>query len=189
MITVNILGEKDYFLPEDQQIAQNDFVDLLNDYKKYSPAIPEYWISTYELTYQPLFQCLTAAALAGTKIHILLDSSTYNSAYPSVQKEIQQLAALLKVHGGEITITTAGPGSTQPKQAIWHWKGVVVSINGQSTPNWIVDCWEGSTNFTASGWQEGNSARRFSSTDWANAFIMQFTVHRTWAQENIPQPF
>jgi hypothetical protein len=45
-------------------------------------------------------------------------------------------------------------------------------------------CWEGSVNFSDSGWFQGNSARLFRSKAWADAFIAQHELHREWALTN-----
>ncbi len=81
-----------------------------------------------------------------------------------------------------MTLTTAGVNSAK-KDQIWHWKGmVVIPKDGKE-----YYCWEGSTNFSASAWFQGNSARIFRSTQWAQSFIKQFNLHRQWALQNEPQ--
>ena len=94
--------------------------------------------------------------------------------------KVKNLAANLK--HGDVTITTAGINSKAPSE-IWHWKGFVVKQSGFDQ----YDCWEGSTNFSQSGWLQGNSARTFSSAVWAQKFIQQFEAHKKWALATEPQ--
>ncbi|SRR5579883_1283926 len=169
MIEISI-QEQDYFLPEDGNQAEQTFLDLLNN-----PG--ETWICAFGFTLQPMFDAIKKADAAGVKIHILLDHS--QSTGRAESPKVKDLVASLK--NGDVTITTAGANSGAPSQ-IWHWKGLVVS-EPQGAPN----CWEGSTNFSASAWNQGNSARLFKNQEWAQVFVNQFNVHRAWARENEPQ--
>ena len=125
-----------------------------------------------------MFDELKKADKAGAKIHVLLDHSqeTGKAEAPKVKDLVSNLKH------GDVTITTAGVNSKAPSQ-IWHWKGMVVAAR-DGKDNY---CWEGSTNFSASGWLQGNSARVFRSSVWAQAFIKQFEAHRAWARANEPQ--
>jgi hypothetical protein len=170
MITITIT-ETDYFLPEDGTAAKAKFLELLN-------KLTEVWISAFGFTLQPMFDDLEKANAAGAKIHVLLDHS--QEVGRAEAPKVKDLVAHLK--HGDVTITTAGIHSGAPSQ-IWHWKGMVVKDPNGKT----MHCWEGSTNFSENGWLQGNSARVFSSVDWAKAFVNQFEAHRAWARQNLPQ--
>jgi hypothetical protein len=163
--------ETDYFLPEDGAAAEAAFLELLQ-----SPG--ETWVSAFGCTLAPLFDSVAAADAAGVPIHLLLDHS--QSQGHAEAPKVKALAHTLR--HGDLTITTAGGGSAEPSQ-IWHTKGMVVAAADGGAP-W---CWEGSVNFSASGWKQGNTARLFRSKEWAEAFIQQFTVHRDWARHYEPQ--
>jgi hypothetical protein len=170
MITISIT-ETDYFLPEDGDDAKEKFLELLHNFT-------EVWISAYGFTLQDMFDELKAAGSAGAKIHVLLDHS--EEAGKAEKAKVQDLVSNLK--HGDVTVTTAGVNSPQ-KDQIWHWKGMVVTAkDGKETY-----CWEGSTNFTTSAWFQGNSARVFRSSQWAQKFTEQFEAHKAWALANEPQ--
>lgn len=170
MITITIT-ETDYFLPEDGQVAEQAFLGLLNN-------LTEVWICAFGFTLQPMFDGLKRADAAGAKLHILLDHS--QEVGKAEAPRVQDLVAHLK--HGDVTITTAGVNSAQ-KDQIWHWKGLVVTAKDGHEPH----CWEGSTNFSLSAWFQGNSARVFRSSVWAQAFVKQFEAHRAWALQYEPQ--
>ena len=163
--------ETDYFLPEDGQIAEAEFLKLLNN-----PA--ETWIGAFGFTLQPMFDEILKADAAGVKIHILLDHS--QSGGTAEHYKVQDLVNRMK--NGDVTITTAGLNSGKPSQ-IWHFKGMVVDQQDGTPP----DCWEGRTNFSESAWFQGNSARVFASQDWADKFTAQQQAHTAWARANEPQ--
>lgn len=170
MITITVT-EKDFFLPEDGDAAKKEFLNLLS-------KLSEVWISAFSFTLQPMFDELKKADASGAKIHLLLDHS--QSIGQAEASKVKDLAASLK--HGDVTITTAGINSGAPDQ-IWHWKGLVVTPTDAKEKH----CWEGSTNFSLSGWLQGNSARLFRSDAWAKVFIAQFEAHRAWARANEPQ--
>ena len=170
MFTITIT-ETDYFMPEDGAAAQQKFLALLAN-----PG--EIWMSAYGFTLQPMFDELIKADGRGVKIHLLLDHSQETGRAEA--PKVKNLVASLK--HGDVTITTAGVNSKAPSQ-IWHWKGFAVKRAGSGQ----YDCWEGSTNFSQSAWLQGNSARTFSSADWAQKFIQQFELHHQWARANEPQ--
>jgi hypothetical protein len=170
MITITTT-ETDYFLPEDGQAAEQKFLELLKDFS-------EVWICAFGFTLQPMFDELKKADAAGAKLHILLDHSQAvgKAELPRVKDLVENL------NHSDVTITTAGVNSDK-KDQIWHWKGLVVKpVEGKEDY-----CWEGSTNFSQSAWFQGNSARVFRSSVWAQAFIKQFEAHRAWALANEPQ--
>ena len=165
------ITETDYFRPEDRAAAQQKFLELLAN-----PG--EVWMSAYGFTLQPMFDELVTADTRGVKIRLLLDHS--QKCGHTEASRVKTLVAQLK--HGDVTITTAGINSRAPSQ-IWHWKGFVV----KRTASNHYDCWEGSTNFSRSAWLQGNSARTFSSAEWAQKFIQQFLAHLQWARANEPQ--
>ena len=170
MITLTVT-ETDYFLPEDGQAAEQRFLDLLGH-------LSEVWISAFGFTLQPMFDELKKADAAGATIHILLDHSQEVG-----KAEAPKVLDLVKsLRHGDVTITTAGIHSGAPSQ-IWHWKGMVVRPTDGKDPF----CWEGSVNFSTSGWLQGNSARVFRSGPWAKVFVQQFEEHRAWAIAHEPQ--
>jgi hypothetical protein len=170
MITITVT-ETDYFLPEDGTAAEAKFLELLHNFT-------EVWICAFGFTLQPMFDELKASDKAGAKIHVLLDHS--QEVGKAEMPRVKDLVANLK--HGDVTITTAGVNSVQ-KDQIWHWKGMAVTPkDGKET-----FCWEGSTNFSQSAWFQGNSARVFRSSVWAQQFIKQFEAHKAWAQANEPQ--
>lgn len=175
-ITTN---ETDFFLPEDGVIAEQAFLELLNN-----PG--ETWIGAFGFTLQPMFDAIKAADARGVKIHLLLDHSQ-SSGHAEAPK-VKDLVNSLK--NGDVTITTAGLNSGKPSQ-IWHFKGMVVSmlptdvLGGMTTP--VQACWEGSTNFSESAWFQGNSARIFANQQWAETFVAQQEAHTHWARDNEPQ--
>lgn len=168
--------EDDYFLPEGGMAAQKRFLDIL-------ASFTEVWISAYGFTLQPMFTELKAADARGAKIHILLDHSqeTGNAEAPEVLDLIKSLK------NGDVTVTTAGVNSAQ-KSDIWHWKAMVIDTNApnESSGDELL-CWEGSTNFSAGAWYQGNSARVFRSDKWGQTFRDQFETHKSWALQNEPQ--
>jgi hypothetical protein len=158
--------ETDYFLPEDGPAAEAAFLELL--------AKPgEAWVSAFGFTLQPLFDEILAADAKGVPIHLLLDHSQAMG-----HAEAPKVKALAEgLHHGDLTVTTAGINSGAPRQ-IYHWKGMVVAAADGGEPF----CWEGSVNFSGSGWMQGNSARLFRSEAWAAVFVANFTAHRDWAR-------
>ena len=175
-ITVN---ETDYFMPEDGAVALAILTDLFQS-EKYC----ELWICAYGFTLQPMFDSIKAADARGVKCHILLDHT--QSAGRAEAPLVKALVDSLKV--SDVTITTAGLNSGKPSQ-IWHWKGFVASYKfgeAQKAESFYI-CWEGSTNFSASAWDQGNSARVFVNDDWAGKFITQQQAHIAWARANEPQ--
>lgn len=174
MIQISVTAETDYFLPEDGKQAALDFIALFT-----SAKIGDiFYVSAYDFTYQPMYDAIKQADANGVVFHLLLDESCTRADGEKTQ--LKDLAAAFKAsdNGSTITITTAGLNSPQP-QVIWHWKALV-RISDST-------CWEGSTNFTSTAWDEGNSCRKFQSKDWASAFISQWNAHEAWARQNEPR--
>lgn len=164
--------EDDYFLPEGGPAAKQRFLDILAD-----PTLTKAYISAYSLTLAPCFDEIIAADARGVEFDILLDHSQSTGT-----AEAPLIANLVKtLKNSHITITTAGIGSGKPS-SIYHWKAMVLD---DGAPTRI--CWEGSTNFSAGGWDQGNSARVFRSNEWAATFVEKFLAHKVWARQNEPQ--
>jgi hypothetical protein len=155
-----------FLLPDDGATARATFLEHLED-----PY--EMWIIAYSFTLEPMIDEIIANNTAGAPIHIYLDFSQ-----SSGHAEAAQLQKL--IHGGvEVTIGTSPVGT----QYICHTKGIVCD----HTPEpW---CWEGSVNFSESGWSQVNTALLFNSTDYRNAFVNQFEHLRyfAWTQERSKQ--
>jgi hypothetical protein len=169
VITITNFLESDYFLPEDGMAAKAEFLRLLN--------LPgELWLSGYGCNMPDLFKILTERDAEGTPQHLLLDyvQSTSNTARPLL-KTLNHAQ-----HHTDITLTTAGLNSSRTSQ-IWHWKAFVkLAEDGEP---W---CWEGSVNFSDSGWLQGNSCRVFRSSAWSDKFREQHAAHKAWADANKP---
>lgn len=178
--------ERDYFLPDDGADAQKEFIALL------TAGYTELWINAYGFTLQPMFDAIKAADTRGVKCHILLDHT--QEAGHAEAPLVKNLVASLK--NGDVTVTTAGINSGKPSN-IWHWKGLVARFeDGNASIDRFgalpgvqpaLFCWEGSTNFSASAWTQGNSARIFANDLWAGRFITQQAEHIGWARANEPQ--
>lgn len=166
--------EDDYFLPQGGPAAKTRFLFILSD-----PNLSKAYISAYSLTLEPCFDEIIAADARGVEFDILLDHS--QSVGKAEAPLIARLVATLK--NSHVTITTAGVGSGKPS-SIYHWKAMVLESNN---PAEVPICWEGSTNFSAGGWDQGNSARVFQSQQWADMFVEQFMAHKVWARQNEPQ--
>lgn len=166
--------EDDYFLPEGGPAAKARFLQILAD-----PSLTKAYISAYSLTLAPCFDEIIAADARGVEFDILLDHSQSTGT-----AEAPLIANLVKtLKNSHITITTAGIGSGKPS-SIYHWKAMVLESENPAEPPM---CWEGSTNFSAGGWDQGNSARVFKSSQWADMFVEKFLAHKAWARQNEPQ--
>ncbi len=172
-LTLTPSSEVDYFIPEDTVAAQKALLASLDGLGNGD----EVYIAAYSFTWQPIVAALQKDEATGAKVHLLLDRS--ESMTPAEHTALTELAAVLP--SSDLTLTTAGVHSKEPS-AIFHWKAFVVLHKDGS-----VVCWEGSVNFTASGWNEGNSARLFTSKDWAIRFIQYFHEHQAWAVEHSPK--
>jgi hypothetical protein len=79
--------------------------------------------------------------------------------------------------GIEVTIGTSPAGS----KFICHTKGIVSDRAAKGGELW---CWEGSTNFSLSAWQQVNTAMVFASQQWRDEFVAQFEALRDFAWAN-----
>jgi len=153
-----------YLLPGDGAAAKQDFLNHLLD-----PG--ETWIIAYAFTLPNMFPDLLNAHAKGIPLHIYLDhsQSVGQTEHPLVQKLVSA--------GIEVTIGTSPAGS----QFICHTKGIVSDPAAGGGTLW---CWEGSTNFSLSAWQQVNTALVFASPQWRDEFVAQFEALRNFAWTN-----
>jgi hypothetical protein len=155
-----------FLLPDDGPAAKALFLQHLKD-----PY--EMWIIAYSFTLEPMIDEIIANNSADGPIHIYLDysESTGKAESPGVQKLIDG--------GVEVAIGT----STVGVNSIFHTKGIVCN----DTP--VPWCWEGSVNFSLSGWSQVNTALFFHSLPYRDAFVNQFDHLRyfAWTQERDKQ--
>jgi hypothetical protein len=166
-----------YLLPQDGVAAKKEFLTHLLD-----PG--ETWIIAYSFTLPDMVQDLLQAHAKGVPLHLYLDHS--QSTGPAEVPLLQQVAKA----GIEVTIGTSPAGS----KFICHTKGIVSDPaagggppqRGEPRPSGgTLWCWEGSTNFSLSAWQQVNTAMVFASSKWRDEFVAQFEALRAfaWSQE------
>lgn len=150
---------KSYLLPGDGDEAQRDFLSLLK-------AEGETYLVAYGFTLDAMIGELLEAHASGIPVHIYLDhtQSAGTAEKPQVARLVQA--------GMDVTIGTSPAGSAY----ICHTKGMVV-LDQPASPY----CWEGSCNFSASGWKQVNSVNTFRSPEWASHFIAQFNTLKAFA--------
>jgi hypothetical protein len=151
-----------YLLPEDGDAAKALFLHHLED-----PY--EMWIVAYSFTLVPMIDEIIKNSAGGAPIHIYLDLSQSSGA--AEKPEVARLVAA----GVEVTIGTSPAGTSY----ITHTKGVTCSDVPEP---W---CWEGSVNFSASGWLQVNTAMFFHSQQWHREFVAQFDQLRDYAWTNL----
>lgn len=150
-----------YLLPEDGAAAKQRFLDHLQD-----PH--DMWIIAYSFTLMPMIDEIVKNSSPPGMIHIYLDlsQSRGTAEKPQVQRLIDA--------GVEVTIGTSPAGLS----FITHTKGIVCN----DTP--VPWCWEGSVNFSESGWMQVNTAMVFNDTTWRDNFVAQFDTLRDYAWTN-----
>lgn len=146
-----------YLLPGDGAQAESDFLRHLQD-------DGEMYITAYGFTLAPMIDQLLANFQRGDLLHIYLDHSQAGGHMEAAQ--VQRLVDA----GVEATIGTSPEGS----KYICHTKGIVCLDDPPF-------CWEGSVNFSESGWHQVNTAMVFASPEWAAAFVEQFKALRQFA--------
>jgi len=149
-----------FLLPGDGKAAQALFLKHLKDPN-------EMWIIAYAFTLVPMIDEIIANSQSGDPIHIYLDWSQSKGPVEAVQ--IKRLIDA----GVEVTIGTSPEGTSY----ITHTKGFVCD---DSPPQ----CWEGSVNFSSSGWLQVNTAMVFTSQQWRDQFVSQFNSLRDFAWTN-----
>ncbi len=150
-----------YLLPEDGAAAKQRFLDHLQD-----PH--DMWIIAYSFTLMPMIDEIVKNSSPPGMIHIYLDlsQSRGTAEKPQVQRLIDA--------GVEVTIGTSPAGLS----FITHTKGIVCN----DTP--VPWCWEGSVNFSESGWMQVNTAMVFNDKTWRDNFVAQFDTLRDYAWTN-----
>lgn len=150
-----------FLLPGDGAEARSMFLQHLAD-----PH--EMWIIAYSFTLEPMIDELVKDA-PDRMLHIYLDHSQAGGR--SEAPEVKRLVDA----GLEVTIGTSTAGT----KFICHTKGIVCNDVPQA---W---CWEGSVNFSSSGWSQVNTAMLFDSQTYYDAFVNQFLNlrHFAWTQE------
>jgi hypothetical protein len=149
-----------YLLPGDGEVAETEFLNNLN-------ARKATWVIAYSFTLVPMIDELLSASASGVPLHLYLDHSQAVGHY-----EAAQIHRLVEA-GVEVTVGTSPVGS----QYICHTKGLAIDV----TPPW---CWEGSVNFSKSGWNQVNTAMVFHSQEWRDQFVQQFVALRQFAWSN-----
>lgn len=161
-------NETCYFLPEDGEIGQKDLLSQFDD-----PNLKEVYIKAYAFNWDDLLNKVKTIDKKGIPVHILADY--VQSRGPSAWDKLVDLHKTLK--NSDLTLTTAGINSPSTGQ-IWHSKAITF-VKANSDPL----NWEGSVNFSSSGWDQGNTASLFESKIWSDNFIQHFIVHKQWALE------
>jgi hypothetical protein len=110
---------------------------------------------------------ILAAHASGVPIHIYLDHT--QSTGPSEKGQVAKLIAA----GIDVTIGTSPAGSA----FICHTKGLTVLDGSPDGPF----CWEGSVNFSKSGFQQVNTVQVFRSKEWSEHFTGQFALLKSFA--------
>ncbi len=151
-----------FLLPDDGDAARALFLHHLED-----PY--EMWIIAYSFTLVPMIDAIIKNSQSGPPIHIYLDRSQSKGT-----AEAPQIKRLVDA-GVEVTIGTSPVGTSY----ITHTKGIVCDDPPQP---W---CWEGSVNFSQSGWMQVNTALFFHSQTWRDQFVKQFTALRDYAWTNL----
>jgi phosphatidylserine/phosphatidylglycerophosphate/cardiolipin synthase-like enzyme len=151
-----------YLLPQDGGQAKADFLAHLMN-----PG--ETWITAYAFTLPDMIHDLLDAHQKGIPLHIYLDHTqeTGKAEQPLVQQLVDA--------GVEVTMGTSPAGS----KFICRTKGIISDAVKGGAAVW---CWEGSTNFSLSAWQQVNTAMVFSSQDWRNEFVAQWEALRDFAR-------
>lgn len=160
-----------YLMPDDHAEAEQRFLELV-------AAPGETWLIAYGFTLTDAADNLITAHRRGVPLHLYLDRT--QSAGPTAKPIVQRLVDA----GVEVTIGT----STSGRKYICHTKGLVVD-----TPSG-PQCWEGSVNFSATGWLQVNTAMNFGAQVWRDHFVAQFNTlrHYAWTEERdlqlMPEP-
>lgn len=160
MFTISPQSINCYQFPNDATVGQQNFLAFFTDPN-------ETWLRAYGFTMQDLVDDIIAAAQKGTAYHIFLDLT--ESLTKTEKPLVQQLAqAFEPIEACDLTIGTSQAG----RRYIMHQKGFATSN---------ADCWEGSINFSASGWLQVNSAMQFNDSTWRDQFKLSFYEDQAYA--------
>lgn len=165
MLKHSPVNEVAFILPEDGGESKKTFLSMFD-----LPDIEEIYICAFGFTMDEAFEKIKTLDSNGIAVNLLLDVTQARG--PGAWLKIVDLHKNLK--HGSVVLTTAGVGSKVPG-AIWHFKAMVVKTKD------TYYNFEGSINFSDSGWNQGNSARYFQSEAWAVEFINHFKIHRDYA--------
>lgn len=113
-----------------------------------------------------LFEEIVTAHEAGVPLHLFVDrSQELGHAERALIEEVIRV-------GVEVTIGTSVAG----QRYIAHEKGYTTAEG---------ECWEGSVNFSESGWLQTNTAFQFKSLEWRDMTIASFNaaVAYAWTSE------
>jgi hypothetical protein len=173
-ITINIIGEVDYFLPDDMLESIKAITDLL-----YAPG--DTYIDCYGLSQPDIADHIIAADSTGVNISIACDH--LQACGSSTKATLARINEAFKTRGkSTITITTAGPLSDVPG-SIYHKKCMVVkALDGDEDY-----CMEGSLNMTSPGSKQANTLRIFRSNEWAAKEISDHVAVCAWANAVHPE--
>lgn len=169
MFLHDIKKEKCYLLPEDGDLAKQDLIGLFH-----LPNLKEVYIKAYAFNMDILLKTIKDVDSQGIKVSILADY--VQSRGRGSWNELVDLRKNLKT--GEILLTTAGCGSKSTSQ-IWHSKAASFIYSDKEPINF-----EGSCNFSDTGFLQGNTIRIFSSQEYSDTFIKHFNIHRDWTLSN-----
>ena len=130
----------------------------------------ETWVLAYSLTLSVLVDEIIAAHKGGTPLHMYVDHSQ------SVSHTQAAAVGRLAQAGVEVTIGTSYAG-----------RGFIAHEKGYATAN--GDCWEGSTNFSQTAWQQINTAMQFNSSVYRDNLKETFAkaVEYAWTHERAYQ--
>jgi hypothetical protein len=159
MLVIKLPELTAYEFPEDAAAGQ---AALLAHWTK-NPT--ETWLRAYAFTIRALAEAVIEANKTAPQ-HLYIDHS---------QCEDEDQLVLVKemvAAGVEVTIGTSPAG----EGFIAHTKAFVDKLG---------NCWEGSTNFSESAWQQVNTAFQFVSPEWRDMMIAAFNrdVAYAWTNE------
>ena len=161
-----------YQFPDDVTDGQAAFLEKFTDPNKT-------WLRAYGFTMVNLVDDMVAAAKNGVAYHVFVDLSEEET--PTEKPLVSTLSQGFKGTKSDLTIGTSQAG----RKYIMHQKGFTTAAD---------DCWEGSVNFSTSGWLQVNSAMQFNDATWQQHFVQSFLVDQAyaWASESQyqlgPQP-
>jgi hypothetical protein len=113
-----------------------------------------------------LVNAIISAHTKGVPLHLYVDRSQ------EVTRKMRLAIERIVAAGVETTIGTSPAG----QRFIAHEKGLTTTDG---------DCWEGSVNFSDSGWEQVNTAFQFNSPEWRDMTITAFNraVKFAWTRE------
>jgi hypothetical protein len=160
MVTIEGLTVIAWELPEDAVAAKQAAIN------HWAVNPEETWLLAYAFTMRELVQPILDASKAGFPTHMYVDESC-------MKDDAKQVTIVKELVAGGVEVTV---GSSPAGPAyIAHTKAYV----GRSGA-----CWEGSTNWSESAWQQVNTAMQFNSPAWRDMIIAAFNVRVAYAWAN-----